>query len=140
MGYRWSGAISDDHNSVLSRRDGNSLVYDVTDEQSFKNVKNWMSQIEQHAADNVNKVLVANKCDVDASERVVDEATGKALAEEFGIDFYETSAKSNINVEDAFTSIASKIMKRLMASPSQASPRASNVQLSDTPRQKGGCC
>ena len=46
------------------------LVYDVTDENSFLNVKNWMRQIEQHAAANVNKVLVANKCDVSASERV----------------------------------------------------------------------
>ena len=46
------------------------LVYDVTDEKSFKNVGNWMKQIEQNAADNVNKILVANKCDVDPSERV----------------------------------------------------------------------
>lgn len=46
------------------------LVYDVTDENSFKNVGNWMKQIEQNAADNVNKILVGNKCDVDISERV----------------------------------------------------------------------
>ena len=117
------------------------LVYDVTDENSFRNVKNWMSQIEQHAAENVNKVLVANKCDVDSSERVVDESAGRALAEEYGIDFYETSAKSNINVEDAFTSIAAKIMKRLMTSPTQGS-RTPNVQLSQASasRGKSGCC
>jgi Ras-related protein Rab-8A len=46
------------------------LVYDVTDERSFQNVKNWMRQIEQHASENVNKVLIGNKCDVPASERV----------------------------------------------------------------------
>lgn len=46
------------------------LVYDVTDEASFKNIGNWMKQIEQNAADNVNMVLIANKCDVPASERV----------------------------------------------------------------------
>lgn len=46
------------------------LVYDVTDERSFQNVKNWMKQIEQHASENVNKVLVGNKCDVAPEERV----------------------------------------------------------------------
>lgn len=46
------------------------LVYDVTDERSFQNVKNWMKQIEQHASENVNRVLIGNKCDVPPAERV----------------------------------------------------------------------
>jgi 50S ribosomal subunit-associated GTPase HflX len=46
------------------------LVYDVTDERSFQNVKNWMRQIEQHASENVNKLLIGNKCDVPESDRV----------------------------------------------------------------------
>jgi Ras-related protein Rab-8A len=46
------------------------LVYDVADESSFNNVRNWMRQIDQNAAENVNRVLIGNKCDVDASERV----------------------------------------------------------------------
>mmetsp|Transcript_21904 Transcript_21904/g.59977 ORF Transcript_21904/g.59977 Transcript_21904/m.59977 type:complete len:144 (+) Transcript_21904:54-485(+) len=40
------------------------LVYDVTDEQSFNNIRNWMRQIQQHASDNVNKILIGNKCDM----------------------------------------------------------------------------
>lgn len=46
------------------------LVYDVADENSFTNVRNWMRQIDQNAAENVNRVLIGNKCDVDPSERV----------------------------------------------------------------------
>jgi Ras-related protein Rab-8A len=46
------------------------LVYDVSDETSFVNVRNWMRQIDQNAAENVNRILIGNKCDVDASERV----------------------------------------------------------------------
>jgi Ras-related protein Rab-8A len=45
------------------------LVYDVTDEQSFQNIRNWIRNIEQHAADNVDKILVGNKCDM-ISEKV----------------------------------------------------------------------
>ena len=46
------------------------LVYDVSDEASFTNVRNWMRQIDQNAAENVNRVLIGNKCDVDPAERV----------------------------------------------------------------------
>jgi hypothetical protein len=47
------------------------LVYDVCDENSFNNIRNWMRNIEQHASDNVVKVLVGNKCDIDSSKRAV---------------------------------------------------------------------
>eukprot|EP01027_Heterolobosea_sp_BB2_P006112 GEZU01009267.1.p1 GENE.GEZU01009267.1~~GEZU01009267.1.p1 ORF type:complete len:171 (-),score=18.98 GEZU01009267.1:492-1004(-) len=40
------------------------LTYDVTDEGSFANVRNWMKNIEQHATENVNKILLGNKCDL----------------------------------------------------------------------------
>lgn len=46
------------------------LVYDISDESSFANVRNWMRQIEQNAAENVNRVLIGNKSDIDPSERV----------------------------------------------------------------------
>ena len=39
---------------------GNLLVYDVTNEQTFLNVKNWMRQIDTHAAENVCRVLIGN--------------------------------------------------------------------------------
>ncbi len=46
------------------------LVYDVSDENSFGNVRNWMRQIDQNAAENVNRILIGNKCDVEAPDRV----------------------------------------------------------------------
>ena len=49
-----------------------------------------MRQIEQHAAENVNKILIGNKCDVDEAEREVTNAEGAALAAEYGISFFET--------------------------------------------------
>ncbi|XP_010679883.3 ras-related protein RAB1BV, partial [Beta vulgaris subsp. vulgaris] len=66
------------------------LVYDVTDESSFNNIRNWIRNIEQHASDNVNKILVGNKADMDESKRAVPTAKGQALADEYGIKFFET--------------------------------------------------
>nr|XP_034604569.1 ras-related protein RAB1BV-like [Setaria viridis] len=48
---------------------GNLLVYDVTDESSFNNIRNWIRNIEQHASDNVNKMLIGNIADMDESKR-----------------------------------------------------------------------
>ena len=85
------------------------LVYDVCDERSFGNVKNWVNQIEQNAKSSICKVLVGNKCD--KAERVITEEQGRKLAEEYNMKFYETSAKTGQNVEEAFTYLTGEILK-----------------------------
>ena len=52
------------------------VVYDCTDQESFGNVKQWLQEIDRYAAENVNKLLVGNKCDL-TSNKVVDFATAK---------------------------------------------------------------
>jgi Ras-related protein Rab-8A len=68
------------------------LVYDCTDQQTFNNIQNWLKQIDQHANPNVARVLVANKAD--RTDRVIDTEKGKTLAENHGLQFFETSAKN----------------------------------------------
>jgi len=89
------------------------LVYDVTDEKSFANIRNWIRNIEQHATESVNKMLIGNKCDM-IDKKVIDTEKGKALADEYNIKFLETSAKNSINVEEAFITLAKDIKKRLI--------------------------
>ena len=40
------------------------LVYDITDRNTFQNIRTWMQQINQHADVSVNKILIGNKCDL----------------------------------------------------------------------------
>lgn len=52
------------------------VVYDVTDQESFNNVKQWLNEIDRYANENVNKLLVGNKSDLTA-KKVVDYQTAK---------------------------------------------------------------
>ncbi|KAL6749451.1 Rab8/RabE-family small GTPase [Haematococcus lacustris] len=123
------------------------LVYDITDEASFNNIRNWMRNIEQHASDTVNKILVGNKSDMAEEKRAVPYSRGKALADEYRIQFFETSAKENVNVEEVFTAIALDVMKRLQAEQQLNNPVTEQPPLQLTtdlqqPQHKpsSGCC
>ena len=92
-----------------------------------------------HASSNVNKILIGNKCDVSEEKRVISTARGQALADEFGIPFAETSAKSGVNVTEAFMKIAGDIRSRMVRSKS--TPQAGGIALNSsgsTARSK--CC
>lgn len=117
------------------------LVYDVTDEHSFLNIRQWIRNIEQHAADSVNKILIGNKCDMTEDKKIVTER-GRELAKEYSINFFETSAKSNINVTEAFMSIAQDIKTRLMDDPAVNSNSNDNVSLNSSGGSGGKkqCC
>ena len=88
------------------------VVYDVTDQESFHNVKQWLNEIDRYANENVNKMLVGNKCDL-TTKKVVNTDDAKAYAETVGIPFLETSAKDSTNVEQAFIMMAAEIKARM---------------------------
>ena len=84
------------------------LIYDVTNQLSFDNVSNWINQIKEEASDKVTIFLVGNKID-DVENRKIQTESGKNLAENFQLQFYETSAKTGENVEKTFQALVEKI-------------------------------
>jgi len=87
----------------------------------FPDIRTWFSNVEQHASEGVNKILIGNKCDWE-EKRAVSTEQGQALANELGIPFLEVSAKNNINIDKAFYSLAKDIKKRLVDSSRDAPP------------------
>ncbi|KAF2894291.1 hypothetical protein ILUMI_11883 [Ignelater luminosus] len=85
------------------------VVYDVTNGESFANVKRWLHEIEQNC-DVVNRILVGNKNDC-PDRKVVLTEDAKRFADTMGIQLFETSAKDNINVEEMFVSVTRLVLR-----------------------------
>ncbi|XP_064257645.1 ras-related protein Rab-13 isoform X3 [Passer domesticus] len=114
------------------------LVYDITDEKSFENIQNWMKSIKENASAGVERLLLGNKCDMEGRRKVQRDAAEK-LAREHGIRFFETSAKSSQNVEEAFRTLARDILhKSFRKAPPGSSSRA--LLEPGPPRKAGGRC
>ncbi|PSN38718.1 Ras-related protein Rab-10 [Blattella germanica] len=90
---------------------GIMLVYDITNEKSFENIVKWLRNIDEHANEDVEKMILGNKNDMD-EKRVVSKERGEAIAREHGIRFMETSAKANINIDRAFNELAEAILDK----------------------------
>jgi len=85
------------------------LVYDITDLNSFKGVRRWTKEIREKGEGNVVVVLCGNKLDLGEDSRKVSTEEGKRFAEENGLMFIETSAKSGSNVNEMFKNIARRL-------------------------------
>ena len=123
-------------NQIFKGADGIILVYSVTDEDSFEKVRNWMEQITSNVSkDEVNLILVGNKCDMD--ERVITKEQGKEMADSLGINYYETSALKDIGINEAFEGLTKDIMQRKLIA---VNDKTRTISLISQKKKKKGCC
>lgn len=90
------------------------LMYDVSNEDSFNQVNDWSTQIKTYSWDNAQVILVGNKSDLE--DRTVSTERGKQLADQLGMEFFETSAKDNINVKEVFERLVDLICDKMAES------------------------
>ncbi|ALC48462.1 Rab35 [Drosophila busckii] len=116
------------------------IVYDVTNGDSFANVRRWLEEI-QNNCDVVNKVLVGNKND-DPDRKVVITEDAQRFARQMDIELFETSAKDNLNVEDMFLSITRQVLNHKLrtASDDQEKGRGIVVKPQRGARKHNKCC
>ena len=94
--------------NFFGRADGFVLTYDISNRPSFDHVIGWMRDIKTRAPPDCDIVLCGNKSDL-VDERVVTYEEGKQLADEYGVQFFESSALTGNNVEKMFTALATTI-------------------------------
>jgi len=93
-----------------------------------------VTQIKTYSWDNAQVILVGNKCDME-DERIISYERGKQLADQLGVEFFETSAKENINVKAVFERlvdiICDKMSESLDSDPNLANPGKGGQKLGD---------
>ncbi|XP_061359528.1 ras-related protein RABA6b-like [Gastrolobium bilobum] len=87
---------------------GALLVYDITRRSSYENIRKWLMELREFGGEDMVVILVGNKCDL-AQSREVEKEEGKGFAETEGLCFMETSALKNLNVEEVFLQMITKI-------------------------------
>ncbi|KAI0730163.1 GTP-binding protein ypt1 [Fomitopsis betulina] len=103
------------------------VVYDVTDPDSFANVKGWLTEIERYASEAVKKLIIGNKSDL-VEKKAVEYNTAQEFANQLQIPFLETSAKTAANVEEAFIVMSRQIKDSIdSAPPAPANSKAGTV-------------
>ena len=86
------------------------LVYNITERDSFFNIRDWLEIVRKHCHKNIRVLLIGNKCDLE-SQRTVSHEEGEKLAAELEMSFMETSAKDNYGVRDAFSQLIRNVMR-----------------------------
>jgi len=114
---------------------GIMLVYDITNSKSFDNIAKWLRNIQEHANEDVEKMILGNKCDME-DKRVIPKERGEAIARENGIRFLETSAKTNVNIDRAFIELSESILDKTVETQELRQPLPPPNQSSN----RSQCC
>lgn len=130
---------------------GALLVYDITKRSTFEHMPEWLFEAKRHIEPHKAVFqLVGCKYDME-SEREVSHEEAQQLADFYNISFLETSAKTGVNVEEAFAAIAQEIYRHLQAGELKvedgwdgikngfARPR-DNLHLLEAEAQRSTCC
>jgi small GTP-binding protein len=127
--------------SYYRNSSGIIVVYDVTKNETFERVSDWVQEVRRYVP-SVPLMLVGNKSDLVDLRQVTPEA-GKDLAQRQGMIFFETSARTNSNIDAAFEELSRKLIETESRRP--AVPGGTGrVILIDKPRERPqesqGCC
>ncbi|XP_014728082.1 PREDICTED: ras-related protein Rab-44 [Sturnus vulgaris] len=133
----WDSAGQERYRSVTKqffrRADGVVLMYDITSECSFCDVRYWLGCIQEAAEDGVAVLLLGNKTDC-AAQRQVPTKEGECLAKEHQLMFYECSAASGHNVFESMVSF----IRLLKSREDELKNKVEEVP--KAPQKKKGCC
>jgi len=117
------------------------VVFDITSQTSFARAQTWVKELQRKGDPDIIVALAGNKLDL-ANQRTVTTDEAQAYAEENGLLYFETSAKTAANVNELFVAIAKKLPTKVV--PASLNQKLGRVELDSQvkpkPQDEGGCC
>ena len=132
-------------NAYYRGSDAIILVADISNKESFDNIPDWLSEVEKYTEEDVGKILLVNKCDVDEDLRQVTDSDITKMSQEHNLEILEVSAKSGKNVDDAFLKVTKSLMEKRdkeeeAGGVRKVGPRSKNKLFSQKKTKHGSCC
>ena len=130
--------------NYFKNAEGVILTYDITNTESFENLKYWINSIKTHLGDKnifIPIIIVGNKLDMEDKRKITKENADK-LSKEYNYKYFETSAKTGEGVDDAFRDLVNQILEKSDKFEEERNERNSvkiNENQEDNPKKKG-CC
>ena len=122
--------------NLYKNADGIVLMYDISNQKSFQDIKNWINSIKDNIDLNkIGMVIVGNKIDL-KEERVINEEMRQNLEEKENITVLEASAKDNINVNDVFIALIDRMEKLNLGVKHQSSYDDNDEDSEDNPKKQ----
>lgn len=122
------------------------LVYDVTSETSFRNLTKWLRRIDENATEDVERLMIGNKCDLE-NKREVSRESAEQFARRHNIKLIECSAMESTNIDMAFETLTLDILNKVCPPMEQEEPtpkgkrkKGKSVKLNKQNHKSGGCC
>ena len=108
--------------------------------ESFQNIPDWINEVTKYTAEDTLKVLLVNKCDVNEKERQISKEVFDKFTEETGIQVIETSAKTGLNVDEAFIQLTKKLIEKKGEQEEVRDKKTLGGARSGGEGFGGGCC
>ena len=99
-------------NAYYRGSDAIILVADWSNRQSFDNIPEWLSEVAKYTEEDIRKILLINKSDVDDDLKQVTEADITKMSAEYNLEILDVSAKTGKNVDDAFLKVTKSLMEK----------------------------
>eukprot|EP00474_Spongospora_subterranea_P008538 CRZ08996.1 hypothetical protein [Spongospora subterranea] len=111
---------------------GALLVYDITRRETFAHLTRWLEEARQNGNRNMTIMLIGNKSDLE-HRRQIPKEEGEAFAKDNGLIFFETSAKTATNVEEAFIKTAEQIYSKIQSGIYDVNNEAHGIKIGMAP-------
>ena len=122
----------------MRNADGVILVFDLTQKDTFEQMKQWLNDVNE-ICDDVKIIILGNKSDL-KDERKVEEEIANNFAEKLNYKYFETSAKEGTNIENAFKAMADLLMDPQTREIINNKRHRGNSVLTKKNNIKKGCC